>query len=129
MKNKLLLIMIAELIAGCTDKVELETALKDPVTLNLVKQSIVEHQPIQVSNYYNGCSLVTMLNFPLSDKPIACDALNLRLNKKGILVSASSLVAYYMNEQDEVQEKAENQRIKDEAAAKQLLIENMANGK
>ncbi|MBX9867591.1 MAG: hypothetical protein K2Y14_11815 [Burkholderiales bacterium] len=131
MKNKLLLVIAAVLVAGCADRVEYDTALKDPVTLNLVKQSIVDYKTIQqnqwVHSYDNGCYF-TLVGF-LPDKPIACDALDLRLNNKGIAVSASSLVAYYMNEQAEAQEKAKNQRIKDEAAAKQTQIESMANGK
>lgn len=148
MKNKLLLAIVAALIAGCADKVEYESALKDPITLNLIKQSINDdmYQPYQpyvtadyVHNYYNSCSSFSRLktSFVLFAHPsssgtyreISCDALDLRLHNKGIAVSASSLVAYYMNEQDEAQEKAENQKIKDEAAAKQTQIENMANGK
>lgn len=155
MKNKLLLVILAALIAGCVDKVEYETALKDPVTLNLVKQSIGDsmYQPLSfgsdpeyVHYYYNSCSSFSRLktSFVLiwhsstteTYRQISCDALDLRLNNKGIntgyfsfTTAASPLVGYYMNEQIEAQEKAENQRIKDEAAAKQTQIENMANGK
>lgn len=133
MKNKLLLVIVAALIVGCADKVEYETALKDPITLNLVKQSIVDYKTIQqnqwVHSYDNGCSFTLVGFFTIPDKPIACDALDLRLNNKGIAVSASSLVSYYMNEQAEERENSAGQRIKDDAAAKQLLIENMANGK
>ena len=148
MKNKLLLVMVSALIAGCADKVEYDTALKDPITLNLVKQSIGDdmYQPYQpygtadyIHNYYNSCSSFSRLktSFVLFAHPsssgtyreISCDALDLRLNNKGINVNASSLIGYYMNEQVEAQEKAENQRIKDEAAAKQTQIENMANWK
>ena len=149
MKNKLLLVMVAALMAGCADKAEYATALKDPVTLDLVKQSIGDstYQPLSfaadpeyVHYYYNSCSsfsrfktsFVLFLFHPSATgtyRQISCDALDLRLNNKGIAVSASSLVAYYMNEQAEAQEKADNQRIKDEATAKQTQIENMANGK
>lgn len=149
MKNKLLIVMIAALISGCTDKAEYETALKDPITLNLVKQSIGDSisQPYSllgtadyVHNYYNSCSLLSRLKISFwligTYRQISCDALDLRLNNKGIntgyfsfTTAASPLVGYYMNSQAEAQEKADNQRIKDEAAAKQAQIENMANGK
>ena len=155
MKNKLLLVIVAALMAGCADKVEYETVLKDPITLNLVKQSIGDSMyqldfglvpGDYVHNYYNSCSSFSRLktSFVLFFHPMAsgtyrqisCDALDLRLNNKGIntgyfsfTTAASPLVGYYMNEQIEAQEKAENQRIKDDAVAKQLLIENMASGK
>lgn len=148
-KNKLLLVMVAALIAGCADKAEYEAVLKDPITLNLVKQSIgySMSQPYSllgtadyVHNYYNSCSLLSRLKISIwligTYRQISCDALDLRLYNKGIttgyfsLITAdSSLVGYYMNELAEAQEKADNQRIKDEAAAKQTQIENMANGK
>lgn len=138
MTNRFLLILMAALIAGCADKVEYDTALKDPVTLDLVKQSVVDYmyQNGDVYSYYhhkfyNGCTWLLRVGiYPaVASRPISCDALDLRLNNKGIAVSASSLVDYYMNEQAEAQEKADNQKIKDEAAAKQTQIENMANGK
>lgn len=149
LKNKLLIVLVAALMAGCADKVEYDTALKDPTTLNLVEQSIGDsiYQPslngVHVHYYYNSCDLLSRLKtrfvlfaypaYPYPDatkidKQISCEALDLRLNNKGITVSASSLVAYYMNEQDEDEEKADNQRIKNEAAVKQTQIENMANG-
>ena len=142
MKNKLLLVILAALIAGCVDKVEYETALKDPITLNLVKQSIGDYvsQPYSlygtadfVDNYYNSCSLLSRLKISIwltgTYRQISCEALDLRLNNKGIAVSASSLVGYYMNEQAEEQEKAENQRIKAEVDTQQQKIKDMANGK
>lgn len=137
MKNKLLLVLIAALVAGCVDKVKYAIALKDPITLNLVKQSIGDSmtQPYStvgqadyVHNYYNSCGWL-WLSPAGAYRQISCDALDLRLNNKSIAVSASSLVAYYMNEQAEWEEKTENQRIKDKAAAKQTQIENMANGR
>lgn len=148
MKNKLLLVVVTALMAGCADKVEFETVLKDPITLNLVKQSIGDSMyqldfglvpGDYVHNYYNSCSSFSRLktSFVLFFHPMAsgtyrqisCNALDLRLKNQKINIRSSGLVAYYMNEQAEEQEKAENQRIKDEAAAKQTQIENMANGR
>ena len=66
---------------------------------------------------------------PNKYRQISCDALDLRLKNQRINISSSRLVGYYMNELAEAQEKADDQRIKDKAAAKQTQIENMANGK
>ena len=128
--------MIAALIAGCTDKVEYDAALKDPITLNLVKQSIGDFK-YYFSNegvghsYYNSCAWYVRLRaiMPNKYRQISCDALDLRLKNQRINISSSRLVGYYMNELAEAQEKADDQRIKDKAAAKQTQIENMANGK
>ena len=129
--------MIAALIAGCADKVEYETSLKDPITLNLVKQSIGDSmtQPYStagqadyVHNYYNSCEWF-LLSPAGAYRQISCEALDLRLKNQKLNISSSKLVDFYMNEQDEAEKKAENQRIKNQAAAKQTQIENMANGK
>ena len=149
MKNKLLLVILSVLVAGCADKVKCSIALKDSITLNLVKQSIGDYSMYQldfgfvlgdyVHNYYNSCSSFSRLktNFVLFFHPMvsgtyrqtSCDALDLRLKNQKIDISSSGLVGYYMNELAEAQKKENNQIIKDEAVAKQLLIENMANGK
>ena len=136
MKNKLLLVLVSILIAGCADKVDYATALKDPITLNLVKQSIGNfiygdfHYYKPTDHFYNSCAWYVRLRVIMPDeyRQISCDALDLRLKNQKINISSSGLVGYYMNELAKAQEKAENQRIKDEAAAKQTQIENMANG-
>ena len=68
MKNRLLLVLVAVLIVGCADKVEYDTALKNPITLNLVKQSIGDSMyagtygiEANIHNYYNSCSVFSRL--------------------------------------------------------------------
>ena len=146
MKNRLLLVLVAVLIVGCADKVEMNKALQDPITLNLVKQSIGDSMylpqppggPEYVDNYFNSCSLLSRLKTSCAlffhpsatgtYREISCDALDLRLKNLKINISSAVLVGYYMYKQDEAQEKADNQRIKNEATARQMRIENMANG-
>lgn len=147
-----IVILLSVLLTGCIiNKNQAEEALKDPITLNLVRQSVEDDSYFSnfdkyysqsgeiVHNYYNGCSnisrLLTSIKLFLipssigTFRPIACDALELRLRNTGIDIDSSSLVGYYMDQlakQDEerqVQEENNNQK------ALQQQIENMANGK
>ncbi len=132
MKNKLLLVVVTVLIAGCSNKVEYATTLKDPITLDLVQQSISNSRYTEFGDYnptdhfYNSCTWSWIQSHL---RKISCDALDLRLKNQKINISSGSLVGYYMDQQAEERENSAEQRIKDNAAAKQLLIENMANGK
>ncbi|MBX9867070.1 MAG: hypothetical protein K2Y14_09145 [Burkholderiales bacterium] len=136
MKNKLLLVIVAALIAGCADKAEYDKALKDPITLNLVKQSSLDQGQcngyISPYKFINGCNLVErsicggsvplLLLFNFSQKPITCDALDLRLKNQNYYARADDLVNYYL--QKDYEEKSEF-----DSTARQTLIQNMANGK
>lgn len=139
-----IVILLSVLLTGCIiNKNQAEEALKDPITLNLVKQSIEDDwylwpafissgETNVVHDYYNGCSVIsralTRLDL-ISDRPISCDALDLRLKKLGYSVSSSSLVSYYMDrlekQKKEQQKQIENNRKK----VLQQQIEDMANGK
>lgn len=134
-----IIILLSVLLTGCIiNKNQAEEALKDQITLNLVKQSADQWFPGVTMNggnkvvYYNGCSVIsrglTNLNL-ISDRPISCDALDLRLKKLGYSVSSSSLVSYYRDrlekQKKEQQKQIENNRKK----ALQQQIEDMANGK
>lgn len=135
-----IIILLSVLLTGCIiNKNQTEEALKDPITLNLVKQSLMDEWLPNITRnggykvvYYNGCSVIsrglTNLNL-ISDRPISCDALDLRLKKLGYSVSSSSLVSYYRDrlekQKKEQQKQIENNRKK----ALQQQIEDMANGK
>lgn len=146
--KKILLALLVFAVTGCVNETQANKVLQDPITLNLVKQSIGDdmYQPNfpygtadYVHNYYNSCSLFSRLKtslalffHPLASgtyREISCDALDLRLNNKHINISSSNLVEYYMDKLADSEKKAEQQSIKQQQQAYQQQIENMANGK
>lgn len=138
-------------LSGCVNNSEYEKALKDPITLNLVRQSVEDDSYFSnfdeyysqsgeiVHNYYNGCSnisrLLTSIKLFLipssigTFRPIACDALELRLRNTGIDIDSSSLVGYYMDQLAKQDEDRQVQEEKKQKMAQQIQIEEMTNGK
>ncbi len=140
MKNKqiiLVTLLCSAVIAGCSNKLEYTTALKDPITLNLVKQSIGNSmtQPYStagqvdyVHNYYNSCEWFS-LSSAGAYRQTSCDALDLRLKNQKLNISSSKLVDFYMNELSDAAKKVEQQSRIMEQKSRQEEIENLANGK
>lgn len=136
-----IIILLSVLLAGCIlNKNQAEKALKDPITLNLVKQSVMDEWFPNIAMdggegkvvYYNGCSVISrgLTNLELiSDRPISCDALDLRLKKLGYSVSSSSLVSYYRDRLEKQKNEQQKQIGNNRKKALQQQIENMANGR
>ena len=147
--KKIVTVLCFFVLVGCVmNKTQADKALEDPITLNLVKQSIGDSMylpqppgpPEYVDNYYNSCSLFSRLKtscalffHPSASgtyREISCDALDLRLNNKGWYnISASSLVNYYMDKlanQSAAQQAEEKKR---QADALKQKINDMATGK
>jgi hypothetical protein len=135
-------------LVGCVmNKTQADKALEDSITLNLVKQSVMDMWGTPISGYtlrsYNSCSVlsrlshfVQMLN-AISDyytpniyRPISCNALDIRLNNKGWYdISASSLVGYYMDKLDNQYEERQVLEQKNQERALKQKVNDMATGK
>lgn len=145
MKNKLLLIMIAALIAGCTDKAEMNKALQDTVNLNLAliaatpDHSLHRAAPLSYQNCYsdddelmNGCSPWDFGAAPECvsySQATACAALNIRLKKQGYKFDSSDFLKAYLLWQKKLGDERKLDEQNKINAARQALIESMANGK
>lgn len=132
--KKILLALSVLAVSGCVNETQANKALQDPITLNLVKQSSLNQDQckgdISLQRFINGCNLFDrawcggsiLIYINLAQKPIACDALDLRLKKLNYPVNADELVEYYLHKDDALHQ--ENNEL-----ARQQQIENMANGK
>ncbi len=132
--KKILLILLVMLVSGCVNDTQANKALQDPITLNLVKQSSLDQGKcmgdISPQGFINGCKLFDrawcggsyLIYINLVQKPITCDALDLRLKKLNFSVNSDELVEYYLHKDDALLQK-------NNELARQQQIENMANGK
>lgn len=147
--HKLLFTLTSVLVlVGCGSNEEYDTALKDPITLNLVKQSVGDSMYAgtygispNIHNYYNSCSLFFRLKTSVvlqltlhpeaigTYREISCDVLDLRLKNKHINISSSELVGYWMDKLADDAKKAEQESIKQQQQAQQQQIETIANRK
>lgn len=138
MKNKLLLVMIAALITGCTDKAEMNKALQDTVNLNL---ALIAATPDTWGAYHkicyfrgdrddvlvNGCSANHDCVSYLQSK--ACASLNIRLKKQGYKFDSTDFLDAYLLWQKKLGDERKLDEQNKINAARQALIESMANGK
>lgn len=143
MKKISFVFLVAVLLVGCNQNKD--KILDDPITLNLVKQSVNYTMYTNVFTnsdyeytYYNSCSTwsrfkarCNLLIHPSMIKVyrnVSCDALDLRLKNQNINISSSALVAYYMDKQQSEQDKAKELLKQQEQLQHQQLIESMAKG-
>lgn len=129
-----IIVSLGSLIYLNLDTDKNDKALKDPINLNLVKQSIFDQSQctgyISPKKYINSCNLLdrawcggsVLLYINITPKPITCDALDLRLKNQGYYARADDLVNYYL--QKKFEEKSQL-----DSTTQQQLIESMANGK
>ena len=93
LKCKLNLVVVSLICAIClfvigySDQSKMSKALKDPITVELVKKGVI--------NDTNSCAFGYSL-FYYTNNQIYCDALDLRLKKQGYSFGADDLIKYYL---------------------------------
>ncbi len=146
--KKILAILLITVITGCVNT-EAEKALKDPIILNLVKESFYPGNSYKVVgarvpgdiNQCNFCSGISRSlycgnGYNYVDNPLSCDALDLRLKNLGYKFSSKTLVDYYITKiNDELEQIIERenvanlkkQKLREQQRQQQII--DMANGK